>query len=198
MTGLFTLAHPVRGHRQGSFRWRRSGEGGATGQERAELSHALPAKTLSPGLEPGSIFCWCDRVAFYVAQFDPNSFRVIACFQAPEEVLHGKSDSWVYLKEILEVFDLSRDLGRAIHPCGPWDSHLWGEVTNICFFQIFFCVFLLPPSQEQLKGITPEKHLKVVGVRWSFSLRHYYTPKPDCFLLVVVGFTFQASLYSGV
>lgn len=34
------------------------------------------------------------------------------CFQAPEEVLHGKSDSQISHDE---VFDLSRDFEHTIH-----------------------------------------------------------------------------------
>lgn len=105
-------------------------------------------------------------------------------------MLHGKSDS----RECHgEIFDFLRDFGHNVHSHWPWDSHLRGEVTifaSSSFF--FFCVSFLSLSQEQLKRVTPKKHWKVLGVRWSFQF------KTDCFLIIVRFFTFQVFLYSDI
>lgn len=88
-------------------------------------------------------------------------------------------------------------LGHTVHCCWPWDSHLWGEVAIFASSSLS-PLRLFPPCQEQLKSVPPGKLSKVLGVRRSFQLTTLLYPKPDCFLLVFVGFfTFQVYLYSG-
>lgn len=88
-------------------------------------------------------------------------------------------------------------LGHTIHCRWPWDSRLWAKVAIFASSSLSpLCLF--SPCQEQLKSVPPGKHSKVLGVRWSFQFKTLLYSKPDCFLLVFMGFfTFHIYPYSG-